>query len=92
MNSITMHKKAATFMKQLLTWLRNGSIVSGEDADTAHYREMCLERAYVIASRDLLPLLGTMGVIQKLEDDVGLGNLADISAMMQKQVITRELQ
>lgn len=87
-----MDKQAATLMKQLLTWLRNGSIVSGEDADTAHYREKCLQRAYVIASRDLLPLLGTLGAIQNLEDDVGLGNLADISSMVQKQVITRELQ
>jgi hypothetical protein len=72
----------------ILTWLRNGAVVAGKDELTAEYRERCLEQAYLRMSQDLVPALAALGVLST--EDQRLGNLIDVSAMMQKKVITRD--
>lgn len=73
---------------QVLMLLRNGATVAGCDAHTAEYRERCLEQAYLIVSQDLIPALAGLGVSPR-DGDQRLSNLIDVSAMMQKMVITR---
>ncbi len=71
----------------MLTWLRDGAIVAGSEQRTADFRERCLEQAYMTACQDLTPALVALGVLG--DDDQRLNNLIDISAMVQKAVITR---
>jgi hypothetical protein len=85
----TAQEQAATALHDALLWLRNGAIAAGSDPLTADYRESCMERAYVIVSQDLLPALVTLGIVPVPPHDQKLSNLADVSAMMQKKVITR---
>jgi hypothetical protein len=73
----------------ILTLLRNGATVAGSDRQTAEYREKCLEQAYLLMSQDLVPALAALGVVPREGEDQRLSNLTDVSAMMQKQVITR---
>lgn len=76
---------------RILTLLRNGATVAGSDPQTAKYREKCLEQAYLLMSQDLVPALAALGIVPQdcTGDDQRLGNLIDVSAMMQKQIITR---
>ncbi len=84
MNTTTAIK---TQLMSVLTLLRNGAIVAGDEQHTTEFRERCLEQAYMIASQDLTPALVALGILR--DDDQCLNNLIDMSAMAQKAVITR---
>ena len=74
-------------IRDILTLLRNGATIAGSDPQTAEYREKCLEQAYLFTSQDLVPELVGLGILS--QDDQRLSNLIDVSAMMQKKIITR---
>jgi hypothetical protein len=81
--------KTEKIIREILTMLRNGATIAGPDPQTAEYREKCLEQAYLMMSQDLVPELTMLGVLPKDGDDQRLSNLIDVSAMMQKKIITR---
>ena len=83
------YDKTDKIIRNILTLLRNGATIAGTDPQTAEYREKCLEQAYLFMSQDLVPELAGLGVLPKEGCDQRLSNLIDVSAMMQKKIITR---
>ena len=77
-----------TLLMDILTLLRNGATVVGSERHTAEFRELCLEQAYLRASQDLTPALAALDIVP--ENNQHLNNLIDVSAMMQKKIITRK--
>ena len=88
-------KAIQSALEEMLTWLRNGATVVGNDATIHKFRETCLERAYVIASQDLTPiLLASVDRHAKVDSvyNQHLHNLIDVSAMLQKKTIMQPLK
>lgn len=81
-----MQEDLSRIIQKILTCLRNGAIVSGDDGYTCTYRQTCLERAYVYTSQDLVPALLALDMLP--DDDQQLNNITDVSAVMQKHIIT----
>ena len=73
-------------LESMLSWLRNGSVLVGDDPEINNFRELCLERAYTIASQDITPALAATSAVIPNQS---ISNLADVSAMMQKKALKR---
>jgi|TARA_B110000305_G_C19399634_1_gene619411 hypothetical protein len=71
-------------MIELLSMLRNGSIVSGSEEHTNIYRQRCLQKAYFTLCTNISGILLDMNI---LEDTQPVRNLLDITAMYQHQLI-----
>lgn len=73
----------------VLTLLRNGAVVAGDDKYAAAFRERCLEQAYLRLSEDVIPQMIADGCLASQDGNTHLLNLMDVSAMLQKRVIVR---